>query len=357
MVRGIQGTFWHDLCGFYDTAENCKRFCVLVSGCDWDKWRQFINKSDHERNFIFRSGMYTQHLGRYAIERIFIIRSKGDDLWECWGISAHPNGDVTLRDCGFRGMKLSELWKKHPEVFGKVDSDRFPLLIKIIDAKDDLSIQVHPDDDYAKVHENGSLGKTECWYILDCKKNATIVIGHNSRTKEELSRMIHEGKWSEFIREIPIKKGDFLQIDPGTVHAIKGGTLILETQQNSDITYRVYDYGRLSNGKPRELHIDKSIDVITVPAKSVADSVKSVADLPVNTLNELYVCKYFHIYKIEVSGKMTFEQNAPFMNMTVTEGNGIVNGQPVKKGDHFILPNGFGNVELQGRMQIIASTI
>ena len=169
--------------------------------------------------------------------------------------------------------------------------------------------------------------------------------------------MIHEGKWSEFIREIPIKKGDFLQIDPGTVHAIKGGTLILETQQNSDITYRVYDYGRLSNGKPRELHIDKSIDVITVPTKSAADSVKSVADLPVNTLNELYACKYYHIYKIEVSGKMTFEQNAPFMNMTVTEGNGIVNGQPLKKGDHFILPNGFGTVELQGDIQIISSTI
>ena len=131
----------------------------------------------------------------------------------------------------------------------------------------------------------------------------------------------------------------------------------METQQNSDITYRVYDYDRLSNGKPRELHIDKSIDVITVPAKSVADSVKSVADLPVNTLNELYACKYYHIYKIEVSGKMTFEQNAPFMNMTVTEGNGIINGQPVKKGDHFILPNGFGTVELQGDMQIIASTI
>ena len=107
--------------------------------------------------------------------------------------------------------------------------DKFPILIKFIDAKKDLSIQVHPDDDYAKVHENGSLGKTECWYILDCRENATIVIGHNARTKEELSRMIHEGKWSEFIREIPIKKGDFLQIDPGTVHAIKGGTLILET--------------------------------------------------------------------------------------------------------------------------------
>ena len=283
-----------------------------------------------------------------------------DSTGECWGIGAHKNGDCEIAEGTYKGEHLSKLWEEHPELFGNEDGKygkEFPLLIKIIDAKSDLSIQVHPDNAYAKEHENGSLGKTECWYILDCKKNATIVIGHNSRTKEELSRMIHEGKWSEFIREIPIKKGDFLQIDPGTVHAIKGGTLILETQQNSDITYRVYDYGRLSNGKPRELHIDKSIDVITVPAKSAADSVKSVADLPVNTLNELYACKYFHIYKIDVSGKMTFEQNAPFMNMTVTDGNGIVNGQPVKKGDHFILPNGFGNVELQGSMQIIASTI
>ena len=99
------------------------------------------------------------------------------------------------------------------------------------------------------------------------------------------------------------------------------------------------------------------MDVITVPAKSVEDSVKSAADLPVNTLNELYACKYFHIYKLEVSGKMTFEQKAPFMNMTVTEGNGTINGRPVKKGDHFILPDGFGMAELQGNMQIIASTI
>ena len=173
----------------------------------------------------------------------------------------------------------------------------------------------------------------------------------------ELKEMIHEGRWKEFIREIPIKKGDFLQIDPGTVHAIKGGTLILETQQNSDITYRVYDYDRLSNGKPRELHIDKSIDVITVPAKSVEDSVKSAAKLPVNTINELYACKYYHVFKLEVSGRMSFEQKYPFMNMTVTEGDGIINSQPVKKGDHFIVPNGFGMVELSGDMQLIASTV
>ena len=294
--------------------------------------------------------------GGHKLRDIYGYDIPSDQTGECWAISGHKNGDCIIGDGEYQGKSVAWLFENHRELFGDVEGNQFPLLVKIIDAKNDLSVQVHPNDEYAGKHEN-SFGKTECWYILDCKENATIVIGHNAGTKEELSRMIHEGKWSEFIREIPIKKGDFLQIDPGTVHAIKGGTLILETQQNSDITYRVYDYDRLSNGKPRELHIDKSIDVITVPAKSVADSVKSVADLPVNTLNELYVCKYFHIYKIEVSGKMTFEQNAPFMNMTVTEGNGIVNGQPVKKGDHFILPNGFGNVELQGRMQIIASTI
>lgn len=110
-----------------------------------------------------------------------------------------------MRNGAFQGMKLSELWEKHPELFGNTGMDRFPLLVKIIDAKDDLSIQVHPDDAYAKVHENGSLGKTECWFILDCKENATLVVGHNAKTREELEQMIQEGKWKEFIREIPIK--------------------------------------------------------------------------------------------------------------------------------------------------------
>ena len=127
------------------------------------------------------------------------------------------------------------------------------------------------------------------------------------------------------------EKGDFIQIDPGTVHAIKGGLLILETQQNSDITYRVYDYDRLQNGKPRELHIEKSIDVITVPAKSVEDSVTSALGLPENRLNELYACGYYQIYKLDVNGTCSFAQNHPFLLMSVLEGGGIVNGQPVKK--------------------------
>lgn len=220
-----------------------------------------------------------------------------------------------------------------------------------------MSIQVHPDDTYARQHENGSLGKTECWYVLDCPEGATLVIGHNARTKEELADMIHRGRWSEFIREIPVKKGDFIQIDPGTVHAIKGGLLILETQQNSDITYRVYDYDRLSGGRPRQLHIEQSIDVITVPAKSAEDSVKSAAGLPENCVNELYRCQYYRVAKINVNGSMQLERDAPFLLATVTSGDGIVNSQPVKKGDHFLIPNGVERVELTGRMELIVSNV
>lgn len=316
------------------------------------------------KEILFLDPVCTHNIwGGSRLREEFGYQVLGEDIGECWGISAHPNGDGSIKYGAFLGQKLSELWKEHPEIFGNVDYDRYPLLVKIIDARADLSIQVHPEDAYAMEHENGSFGKTECWYILDCDEDAALVIGHNAKSKEELKSMIYEGRWSEFIRELPVKKGDFIQIDPGCVHAIKGGILLLETQQNSDITYRVYDYDRLSNGKPRELHIEKSLDVITVPAKSAEDSIKSVlfnektGEYPKNQLNELYACKYYKVFRLELDGKTAFEQKYPFLNMTVTEGSGIVNGQPVKKGDNFILPHGFGLVQLQGKMEVIASTV
>lgn len=287
----------------------------------------------------------------------FPYQIPGDDTGECWAVSAHPNGDCMVKEGSFAGEKLSELWEKHPELFGHVDSDRFPLLTKIIDAKADLSIQVHPNDEYAMKNENGSFGKMECWYILSCEENATLVVGHNAKTKEDLEAMIREGRWTEFIREIPIKKGDFIQIDPGTVHAIKGGTMILETQQNSDITYRVYDYDRLADGKPRELHVDKSVDVITVPALDASDSVCSTLGLPNNKMNLLKECEYYRIWKICVTEAITFEQEYPFLIMSVLEGEGLLNGKKIKKGDHFILPSGFGEVSIEGNVEIIASSV
>ncbi len=281
----------------------------------------------------------------------------GDDIGECWGISAHPKGDVAVIGGEWDGWKLSELWQQHRELFGDLPGDRFPLLVKIIDAREDLSIQVHPDDTYAATHENGSLGKTECWYVLDCQEGDALVVGHNARTRKELKEMITEGRWKDLIRLVPVRKGDFLQIDPGTVHSIKGGVMVLETQQNCDITYRVYDYDRLQNGKPRDLHLRQSLEVIRVPATPAEKILRHMANTPDNALTELYSCPYYTVSKAVVHGRLSFHTYAPFLNMTVLEGGGEVCGSRAKKGDHLILTAAIREVELQGQMQAIFSHV
>ena len=310
------------------------------------------------KSILFLEPVFKQMIwgGRQLADQ-FGYEIPGDRTGECWAVSAHPNGDCVVREGAYQGKTLSQLWKEEPGLFGNSDLDRFPLLVKIIDAKDDLSIQVHPDDAYAGENENGSLGKTECWYILDCPEKASLVVGHNAGSRQELQEMIEQERWGELIREIPVKKGDFIQINPGTVHAIKGGLMILETQQNSDITYRVYDYGRLTDGKPRQLHVKQSIDVITVPAPSAADSVKSALALPEITLNVLISCDYYTVWKLDVAGVMSFEQTHPFLIMSVIEGEGCVDGRRICKGDHFILPQGYGTAELRGEMTLIASSV
>ena len=127
----------------------------------------------------------------------FHYEGAGDSTGECWGISAHPNGDDTVKNGEFAGMKLSELYKTHRELFGNIQAEEFPLLVKIINADADLSIQVHPDDAYAREHEGCPYGKTECWYVMDCPEDASLVIGHHAKTREELARMIHEDRYEE----------------------------------------------------------------------------------------------------------------------------------------------------------------
>lgn len=277
-----------------------------------------------------------------------------DKTGECWAVSAHTNGDCTVKSGPYKGEKLSNLWKKHRELFGGMEGETFPLLIKIIDAKADLSIQVHPDDTYANINENGSLGKTECWYILNCDEDGKIIVGHNAKNKEELKEMISEHRWNELIRVLPIKKGDFFQIEPGTVHAIKAGTVILETQQNSDITYRLYDYDRMSNSKPRELHIEKSIDVINCPHVNT-NTEKKVQNLEHATVEELITCEFYTVNKVNVNGNQIFHQTEPFTILSVIEGLGTIDGMKIAKGDHFILPAGYGEYCIEGSIQLITS--
>lgn len=273
---------------------------------------------------------------------------------ECWAISAHPNGDCRIKNPAYAGKTLSMLWQEHPEIFGNAGGGMFPLLVKLIDAKEDLSIQVHPGDAYARVHENGSLGKAECWYVLDCAPDATIIIGHNAENPAQLRKMVEEGRWTELLREIPVRKGDFFQIDPGCLHAVKGGTLILETQQSSDITYRFYDYGRLENGRPRPLHIEQSLAVTQVPFVPRPVERETVREGGAQ-VTRLAACPCYTVYHAAVDGCWERDWQQPFVNVSVIDGEGMLDGQRVGKGSHLLLPAGYGKMVLEGRLELICS--
>lgn len=284
----------------------------------------------------------------------FGYEQAGDNAGECWGISAHKSGDCTILNGEFAGEKLSWCYENHRELFGNIENDVFPLLVKIIGAQQDLSIQVHPNDAYAAEHENGSLGKTECWYILDCKEDASIVIGHNAKDKKELADMINQGRWNELIRVVPIKKGDFFQINPGCLHAIKGGTLLIETQQSSDITYRVYDYDRLQNGKPRQLHLKQSIDCIEAPHVDYNQE-RIVNNYPGMSSERLVKCPFYTLDRWEIDGKYSFENDKPFINASVIDGSGMINGQKIGKGEHFIIPATLKQCNIEGKLTVMIS--
>lgn len=277
-----------------------------------------------------------------------------DETGECWAISAREGEESVVCRGVYIGHGLKWLWDKHPELFGypNIDERQFPLLTKIIDAREDLSIQVHPDDEYALHNECGSLGKTECWYILDCDEDATIVIGHNAKDKAELERMILGGKWNELIREIPIKPGDFFQIDPGTIHAIKKGTLLLETQENSDVTYRVYDYDRMRDGKKRQLHIKQSIDVSKAPCKP-----EEREPWVEGNITRYVYCPHYGVIKADVTSAIPqmILQDRPFMNVSVISGQGTIDGYAIKAGDSFILPYRYGVATFDGCLSVIIS--
>ena len=150
----------------------------------------------------------------------------GDKTGECWAISAHPHGDCTLKNTEYKGKTLSWLWENHRELFENIEGNQFPLLVKIIDAKNDLSVQVHPDDAYAKEHEN-SLGKTECWFVLQADEGTKMVMGHHAKTKEEFIKAIENDDYEHLLNSFKIKEGDFFYIPSGTLHAICSGSLIL----------------------------------------------------------------------------------------------------------------------------------
>jgi len=295
--------------------------------------------------------------GGRALEERFGYKIPAGNIGECWGISAHPNGESIIKNGKYAGKKLSELWRDAPDIFGKQHSEVFPLLVKILDANADLSVQVHPDDDYAKKHENGELGKTECWYVIDCDEGAQIIFGHHATSKEEAAEMIEKGQWEQFLRRQPVKKGDFFYVASGTIHALCKGTIVLEVQQSSDATYRLYDYNRLDDeGELRELHVEKSLDVMMIPHVDVDPNPVTVIDNEALFIKELIANEFFTVSKYEVNGVGVSRFKKPtYALISIIHGEGLICGHQVRKGDYLIVPVGVSEIHLDGKFEMIVT--
>ncbi|KGA97801.1 mannose-6-phosphate isomerase [Alkalihalobacillus alcalophilus ATCC 27647 = CGMCC 1.3604] len=278
---------------------------------------------------------------------------------ECWGISAHPNGPSRIKNGPLKGKTLMEAWDQHRELFSNEKGEQFPLLVKILDANNDLSVQVHPNDEYANSHENGELGKTECWYVIDCEPESELIIGHHGKTKEEFVSMIEKGEWDKLLKKVPIQPGDFYYVPSGTIHAIGKGALILETQQSSDTTYRVYDYDRKDvTGNTRELHLEQSITVTTIPHQDAR--IEQVVSIEQGlTIKKLVSEQYFTVFHGLLQGTVDQKTDGKYLLYSVLNGKGVitVNQQsyPYKTGDHFVIPSTIDTYELTGNAEFIYS--
>ena len=283
----------------------------------------------------------------------------GEILAETWELSCHPDGPSTIVNGAYAGKTLEEyIEAEGKEVLG-TNCRRFrdfPILTKFIDAKQDLSIQVHPDNRYALKNE-GQYGKTEMWYVVDAGKEAFLYYGFKKEvSKEEFARRIREDTLLEVLNAVPVQKGDVLFIESGTIHAIGKDILIAEIQQNSNVTYRVYDYGRVGkDGKKRDLHIEKAIAVTNrVPLIKSRSSYPHVAD-----------CDYFTVDKLNLDGRMMCRvegtvSEESFVSILILDGEGVVscgNKVSYQKGDSLFLPAGSGAYVIEGSCDALITTI
>ncbi len=290
------------------------------------------------------------------------FKSNLDKLAEGWMLSCHKDGENTVLNGEFEGKTLTEVVKIHPEYLGKNGNqfEYFPILIKLIDAKNDLSVQVHPDNEYAMRVEN-EYGKTECWYILDCDDDAELIYGFNRTiSSDEFKERIADNTFLETVNKVKVKKGDLFFIEAGTLHAIGKGILLAEIQQNSNTTYRVYDYGRLgADGKPRELHVEKAIDVTncTPPTRSTNPEGELVSGNGYKS-QLLTRCDLFNVEKVSVTDSYTTnaDENS-FVSVLVTDGKGMIDEIEINKGDSLFIPANHGEFTVTGKTELIITRV
>jgi mannose-6-phosphate isomerase len=274
------------------------------------------------------------------------------NIGECWGISAHPQGESVVTNTEAKGLTLSQVYAQYPHWFNGAKSSSFPLLVKIIDAREDLSVQVHPDDAYAQKHEQ-QFGKHESWIVLATGDHPRIQLGHHAKTKADFQKAIEDKSWATLLQYSPLAKDDVVDIAPGTLHALCAGTMVLEIQQSSDVTYRVYDYNRRDkNGQLRPLHLNQAIAVTTVPFAPPPQT-----RLNRNVHNELLpLIKNLHYMIDSIALNTETQLNFPLTKYrlgTVIEGKVWVENEAFIKGDHFIITSTDHQFALHGQGVVI----
>lgn len=286
---------------------------------------------------------------------------------ESWELACHKDGQSIILNGEAAGMTLEDYVAQQGKRVLGTHGDRFsyfPLLIKLIDARDNLSVQVHPDNDYA-LRVEGEYGKTEMWYIIDAVPGASLIYGFKEEiTQEEFRRRIADHTLLEVCRQVPVHPGDVFFIEAGTLHAIGSGILIAEIQQNSNTTYRVYDYGRVGkDGRPRELHVDKAIEVTKL--QPISRDIKTLASpdfFAEFDMKLLAQCDLFTVYDFQLHGRCHLQATTnSFQSLIVLEGvmeleysRGI---ERLEKGDSIFIPADFGDYMVKGEGQFLLSMV
>lgn len=282
-----------------------------------------------------------------------------DYIGEVWGISAHPNGKCEILNEPYRGQTLDQVWDEHRELFGDFPSQEFPLMTKIVDARESLSVHIHSDDAYAYENENGQYGKSECWYIIDAEEDAEIIYGLNTQSKETAIDKIDEADYDSLFNKVKVKAGEFYFILAGTIHSIGAGVLVYETMQSSDVTYRVFDYDRAQDsGDKRELNQVKAKEVIEIANESI--------NIPTDTeiienhkRTQLVSNDFFTIVKWNISGTLNYMKPREFVLISVLKGEGqvIIDGEvfDLVQGQNFILTSDDLDTIFEGQYELIVS--
>ena len=282
---------------------------------------------------------------------------------ESWELSVRADGQTYI-DSGERcGESLADVLRADPVGMAgtRCGVAPFPLLIKLIDAQKDLSVQVHPSDASA-CREKGEQGKTEMWYVVDCEPESTLFLGFSRAvTPDELRQRAQDGTICEVLNRVSVCPGDVFFVRPGTVHAIGAGILVAEIQQNSDTTFRVYDYNRLgADGKPRQLHLERAIEVMNcAPAQGAADT---LLPCPPDGVQEVLTCEYFRVRRAEVKRRIDLStEGGSFTHLMCVRGGGDIlcggRNYPFRQGDSYFLPAALGEYAVEGDCSLLLSGV